>query len=806
MNLDSFAMKQVAAGVLAASSALSWTVPVAAQSGSADFRLEEVIVTARRREESLQNVPISINAVSGEAIEELNIRDFADMQAIIPGLTLEPSAIAGSASLRGVRYDAFANASGTVEFYMNDAATGSSQVLQAMYDIGRVEVLRGPQGTLRGKASPSGSITLSTRSPDLDQFGGEINVNADDEGGRRAWAALNLPLLEDTLAVRVTGLYDKNNGNTVESINTDIDPENKNEGARLSATFAPTDNLTFDFVYQNIDARIRSFGAVESANLADPSLPDSYARIKPGDRKGVTDIPRTNAHQESDIYNLRAEWGIGGATLYYVGQYVDYLSSRKQADDLGDFFDPRFGEDLQTFGQDLRALKTESQAQELRLQSDDPIFDRLDYVFGIFYTKSDTTNDLIAQTPIVIGLEPPRPGGFTLINETPITTDGTTEEKSIFGHLSWQLGDATELGIGTRFITYENDSILTLAGEVVDVATVDTDDDSWIYTLSLKHEFTDELMTYATVGTSWRPGNNVIGDFNVNRSELENSFLNLPAEDSISYELGMKSTWLDGTLRLNAATFYQEFEEYPYRVPGQGAFYVSTNEEGVETLNSFTFVGPVPVNVVGLELEGYYQPLENWYLSGTLAYAKSEIDNGFIPCNDYFPADGIPDTSGQIPTVEDIRNRTGGDNLTGCMVDGISVNFAPEWTGTVQSEYSFPVGDYELYLRGQASLYGDSDNDESNALDDVDAYGIVNLYTGIRDAAGKWEFMFYGNNIFDTERVLNRDATAATVGYQAVDLEAPGGPRAIGQTGVSGFRGITMTQPREFGINLRYSF
>lgn len=806
MDLDSFYIKQVAAGVLAANAALAWTTPAQAESDSAEYRLEEVIVTARRREESLQSVPISINAVSGDVIEELNIRDFADMQAIIPGLTLEPSAIAGSASLRGVRYDAFANASGTVEFYMNDASTASSQVLQAMYDIGRVEVLRGPQGTLRGRASPSGSITLATRSPSFDEFGGEINVNADDEGGTRAWAALNLPLLDDTLAVRVAGLYDKNNGNAVESINTGVDPEDKNKGVRFSAKYTPTENLNFDFVYQNIDAQWRSFDPVESANLADPSLPDSYLRLRPGDRKGVTDIPRTDAHQESDIYNLRAEWSIGGAALYYVGQYVDYLSQRKQADDLGDYFDPRFSEDLQTYGQDLRALETESLAQELRLQSEEPLFDRLDYVVGIFYTKSDTTNELIAETPIVIGLEAPRPDGFTLINETPVLTDGTTKEKSIFGHVSWAFSDATELGVGTRYITYENSTTLSLAGEIVDVATVDADEDSWIYTVSLKHEFSDELMSYATIGTSWRPGNNVIGDFNVNRSELENSFLNLPAEDSISYELGLKSTWLEGTLRLNAAAFYQEFEDYPYRVPGQGAFYVSTNEEGVETLNSFTFVGPVPVDVVGLELEGHYQMSENWYVSGTVAYAKSEIDNGFIPCNDYFPADGIPDTSGQIPTVEDIRNRTGGDNLTGCTVDGISVNFAPEWAGTVQSEYSFPIGDYELYLRGQASLYGDSNNDESNVLDDVDAYGIVNLYTGIRDAGGKWELMLYGNNIFDTDRVLNRDATAATASYQAVDLDAPGGPKAIGQTGVSGFRSITLTQPREFGINLRYSF
>lgn len=804
MQTRPFTMTKLVAGLVAAGAVLPYAGAAQANSGSTGLVLEEVIVTARRRAESLQTVPISINAVSGDTIEELNIQNFTDIQAIVPGLTLEPSAIAGSASLRGVRYDAFANASGTVEFYMNDASVGSAIVLQSMYDISQVEVLRGPQGTLRGKASPSGSITLNTRSAELDRFGGEINADVNDREGRRAWAALNMPIFENVFAVRVAGLYEKSEGDQVKSINSDVDPRVKTDSYRLSATLAPTDDLDFEFVYQNMDAKNRTFSQVETANLADPSLEDSYRLIKPEDRKGVTDTPRTDSQQKTDVYNLRASWALDSATIYYVGQYTEYESSRQQDDDQGDFFDPRFEADLQDFGQNLVALNSDTWVHELRLQSIEPLLERFDYVVGAFYTDSETTNLLMAETAIVLGLEA-TPETAAFINKTQITTDGGTEEASFYGHLTWHLGDATEFSAGARYISFENDSILTITGEIVEIATVDSDDDTWIYTGSLRHQFTEDLMAYLSIGTSWRPGNNVIGDFNVNRTELENSFLNLPAEESISYEIGTKSTWLDGRLRLNGAAFYQEFDDYPYRVPGQGAYYVSTNENGVENLSSFTFVGAVPVDVVGLELEGYLQATPNWYVSGTVAYAKSEIDDGFIPCNDYFPADGIPDTSGQIPTVEDIRKRTGGDNLTGCTVD-YSVNFAPEWTGTIQSEYSFPIGDLDIFLRGQASLYGDSENDESNALDDVDSYAILNLYTGVRDAGGRWEVMIYGNNVLDSDRVLNRDATPATIGFQTVDLAAPGGPVATGQTGISGFRAIRMTPQQEFGINLRYSF
>lgn len=798
-------MKALALSLMAASTAIPFSNHVAAQSESPDFRLEEVIVTARRREESLQTVPISVNAVSGDMIEQLNIQDFEDMQAIIPGLTLEKTAIVGSASLRGVRFDAFSSLTGTVEFYMNDAYTTSIAVLQSMYDINQVEVLRGPQGTLRGRASPSGSITLTTRTPDLDRFGGEINANGDDAGGRRLWGALNLPLWEDKLAIRVAGLVDSNQSTQVESINSDIDPRGRTESQRVSATFAPTDNLNLDFTYQKLDTENRRYAQVESANRANPALAASYAPISPGDRLGVTDIPQQDGEQNFDIYNLRAEWALGPAILYYVGQYVEYSSRRKQDDDIGDFFGPGSREEFQSFGQNLDPLESETQSHELRLQSDEPLFDRFDWVIGAFYTDQESTNKLDTETPVSVGLGPEAgpDDAFGLVVQTPVQTDGGVEETSFFGHLTWHLGEATELSLGTRYIEFDNRSMLSLNGNILDIATTDQQEDTWIYSASLKHEFTPDLMAYGSIGTSWRPGPRVIGDFSESRSELENSFLNLPSEDSTSYELGLKSTWLDGTLRFNAAVFYQEFEEYPYRSPG-GVNYISTDSDGVESVGSFNFVGAVPVNVHGLELEGFWQNSPNWYVSGTIAYAKSEIDNGFIPCNDYFPADGVPDSSGEIPTVGEIRERTGGDTITGCTVDGLAANFAPEWSGTVQSEYSFPIQDYDLFVRGQASLYGDSENDETNPLDDVDAYGILNLYTGIRDAGGKWEIMLYGNNVTDTERVLSRGASPASVSYQRVDLSM--GQAAVGTTGISGFREITMTAPREFGVNLRYSF
>ncbi len=137
--------------------------------------------------------------------------------------------------------------------------------------------------------------------------------------------------------------------------------------------------------------------------------------------------------------------------------------------------------------------------------------------------------------------------------------------------------------------------------------------------------------------------------------------------------------------------------------------------------------------------------------------------------------------------------------MTTCDVDYRS-NYAPLWTATLQSEYNFPVGSPEGYVRGLVTLYGDSKNGPANDLDDVDAYEIVNLFAGVRDSEGVWEVMFYGKNLFDTERVISREATPYLASYRGATASFA----EVQQT--SDYRGIKLNSPREFGINFRYNF
>src|SRR6202012_2533129 len=151
--------------------------PAAAPAQAETAELGEIVVTARRKSESLQEVPQTVNAVSSETLQKLNITQFTDVQTVVPGLSLANSADGynASASMRGRTFDVSTAAPlPTVAMYINDAPVQASELFNSLFDIGQVEVLRGPQGTTRGVSTPSGAMTVTTRRPDLSSYGATI--------------------------------------------------------------------------------------------------------------------------------------------------------------------------------------------------------------------------------------------------------------------------------------------------------------------------------------------------------------------------------------------------------------------------------------------------------------------------------------------------------------------------------------------------------------------------------------------------------------------------------------------------------
>ncbi|GIX29797.1 MAG: TonB-dependent receptor [Porticoccaceae bacterium] len=836
-----FRKKLLAASLLAASGAAGLPALAQSQSGSAVMALEEIVVTARRREETLQDVPITVNAVTGDQVEQLNLRKFEDLQGLVAGLTLQEDTIAANASVRGVRFDTFASGNNpTVEFYLNDAPISSLSVMQALFDIGQVEVLRGPQGTLRGRASPSGSITITTRDPALNEFGGYVDATATDIDGRNLRGAVNVPVVEDMLALRFAGFVEENELNRVKSAYTGDESKYEGDGYRVSALFEPLDTLTFKAMYQRVKPDRTIYFPNESAEIVDPDhvpqFPEALRRrITADDRLSVMDVPEEAKH-DLEAFNFRTTWEFSGQELHYVYQETEEKVDRVTLFDGGDMTNaiyPGFGSPFATadawqgaaLAQELHT-KTENESHEIRLQSAEPLFDRLDYIVGYFYRQTKPGSDLQLPTPLAIFFPTGQPAPFNYVgpvayavNYTPIFSGGVEEEDSFFVNLTYALTEATEISGGVRRIDFKQKRDLNVGGVTLVGAGSPFDDgradwDTTIGTLSLKHNFSDDLMAYFTYGESWRPGISAVGDFSLLKSELQEQFTTLDPEESESYEIGLRSSWLDQRLRLNISAYYQEFDNYPYRSGGDGIYYVSYaavrdsqgNVIGLSPeVRQHNFVAAVPVEVRGVEVEATFQAADNWDVGVLYSYAKGEIDDGFVPCNDYLPHDGIPDAAGAVPTLADIQAAAGADNLTGCEAD-FRANFAPLWTTTLTSEYRLMLGDLESFARGLWTFYGKSKNDPTNPVDDVDAYNILNLYLGIRDPEGTWEAMVYGKNLFDTTRVLSRNRSPGAVNFTGVDAVAGAAVPELSGTVISDYREIRLTAPQEFGINVRYNF
>jgi iron complex outermembrane recepter protein len=789
-------------------SALSMPAFAQAPAEEAVSNVDEIVVTARRRDESAQDVPLVVNAVTAEDIQKLNLRSFTDITSVVPGLQLGVlgNGTGGTASLRGVQFDI--NASGnnpTVEFYQNDAPISSSFVLQTMYDIGQIEVLRGPQGTLRGRASPSGSITVTTRKPDLYEFGMYSEATVNDIQTLNVNGAIGVPIIEGRLAIRAAGAWDENNADRVKTINGVLDkrdPYQRTRSGRISVRAQPIDDLMLDGSYQKLDRRSRTYDQVESFSEVNPAAAASPVLITAKDRRSILDKPRI-VHQNQEVWNWQAQYSFAGQRLVYVGsrQTLDLSSFNPQ--DLGNRFagvEP--GQQLYT--------SSKQTSHEVRLQNDERVMDIFDYVVGGFDQKLNAPSDVFDATPValpaILG------GGLATIALTPVVRKSKTHEQSVFGNLTAHLGEAVELSGGLRYIKYTASSSLAVAGGAA-IPGLAIDENKVVYTASAKYRFNDDLMVYASTGSSWRPPVEAVGDFSVVKSALQNSFQFLPPETSKSYEIGLKGSALDKRVKFNVAAFHQKFKNYPYRVPGaprtSGVYYVSnaaTVVNGVvtvqPTVGQFNFVGAVPVTVNGVEGDISFAATPNWDFGVYAAYSLGKIKNGVIPCND-LNGDGVPDNVTSAPTLAQLQAAVGANNIAACTVTQRSSLQSP-FSANIQTEYRLDVGDnLQAYLRGLFTYSGKAQGDPTYSFDSVDAYGLLNVYAGLRAEDRKWEVGLFVKNAFNTTKVLSRTTPLSTA-FQ--ELQPPTFRTTAARTFTSTYTGITTTPPQEFGLTVRVAF
>ncbi len=762
-----FARKTLLATALAAI-----TVPSYAQ----NLVLEEVIVTATKRASTIQDISGTVNVVTGDSMEKFATFGFKDIEDQTAGLTLStPNARNASIAMRGISLDPEAGASAVVTVFWNDQVIRPDVAFSQIFDMERIEILRGPQGTLQGRTSPGGSINMVTRKADLNEATGSVELTVADNDGLNTQVAYGAPIVDGVFAMRIAAVYGENNANDVKNIATGDDSEAEAISARLSAVWQITDNLSSQLVWQYFDREIDDPKGMEGTDLL-----GERPTLKATDRIALgksTDF----GNMEYDLINLQFNWEIGdNMDFVSVTGWVDADKSSGTETDRANYVAIEESITWQTTN-----TITESLSQEFRLSSTDNEF--WDWMIGAFYLDQDTATDFSSNRSISGGIS------FNSFGDIPVERD----ELGLFTHNTFYITDLMKLEFGLRYADYEFfrqadvfygglnhvptflEPFLPLieAGlaatfpiEGISEEFQTDEEDAITGSLTLNYDWTDNTTVYGAYNRGYRPSGISINPTPAIRwlPNGEEDVLH-DEETSDAIEVGFKGRYMDGRASLNGALYYQQFDGYLGFV--RGVQVVDDTGALQDLTGGLIYNGDA--TIWGVEFEGQILFTERWSAGGALAYAKGEWDDGAeAPCNEREPGEALG--------YCDI----GGDNLGG----------EPEFSLSLNSEYFIPFESTEWYLRGLYKYTDERDNTEASAgissRATFEDYHIFNLYTGLRSSDYRWDVSVWVKNLLDSDEVIFEQ------GSDQYDIAATGGS----------YTQPNVQEERTIGLTARYNF
>ena len=741
-------------------------------------QIQEVIITASKRKESIQSVPMSVDAVTGDTLKKLNIAQFADVEKLSPGLVLNSNDGRGqNISLRGVNFDPDSAASPAVQVYWNETAINTSDAFRSLFDIGRIEVLHGPQGTLRGETSPAGAITVATRQPDLSGFDGTISQTI---GQRDMWntqAAVNLPLVPGQLAVRVAAVYDRDKDG-IHNATNGRDNNRRSRGGRASVLYQPVKDLDFLLVHQRLsDNQVNYPNNVGAPVAGQGNGPTLTAH----DYTSVVDGPY-DFYNHTELTSLNTTWNFNGHKLSYIGGY-----HKTREDDDRDLdssnVTPKYS--------NTQAVKTSGvqKSHELRIESTDNPF--WNYMFGYYNSKSKFAND-VSQAFAYQWLGPYEPPLFATLTGYG-SPKNYSKSSAFFTDHRFALTPNDNLEVGLRHQKNESygQQYINVFGFVAAALPDDRaqlESKRWTGSASYKHNFGKDLMAYASYGSGFRPGG---ASLFVTVNGLDPNIIQFKPEKSNSIELGIKSKLMNRKLTLNADIFQQNIKDYIARVnsmwvragavagegpgPGPGGSYPADTAVGGISFNTN---GDVISR--GVEATAMYSIMPGWQATLSASYVDAHYNNALLYCNDS-NNDGIADGAGTFVQP----GRQVSQCRSSSRLADVAGNAAGKLNMSLQSEYAREIGNVEGFVRGLVRYVPPAHNLERNQ--DISSYTPVDLFVGVREPGGKWELSLWSKNLFD-RAVAYPTPTSFMNGY------------------AGGYSNITQAQRRKVGITVRYDF
>ncbi len=709
-------------------------MPLALAQSGESFVLEEVMVTAQRRTQSLQDVPISVTAFSGDDLLRGDIGQARDYLALTPNVSFSDDGSAGSRSvnisIRGVSNVGLGEVSTakSIGFYVDDlniGSTASGSVNPQLQDMERIEILRGPQGTYFGRNSLGGAINISTKLP-TNEFYGEVTGSAGNYDTYGAEGILNVPI-SDKFFMRGLYAYDESETWVKNTNPSGADVGYEYNSARLAFRALPTDSLT-------LDLSLAYTKEEEGSDITVPTgvLNQDTQGIFGDDFKAINEegfYPKNDdkvnrnmdefTDNEVSVVNLRVTYDFTGFQFKSITGYIDSEFSR-------DF-------DLDNISTDtLRRFNRydgESFSQEFRLQSTGD--QALDWTVGVFYADDEITqfNSIQAgddgsytdpNTGEEIGLLPPIPGGFR-INENNRVFQ--TESMAAFGEVVWHLSDALDLTLGGRYTEddIDNKSFDTVGFEdPVPDSRGSSSFDNFSPRFVASYHPSEDLHLFASYSEGYKAGG---VDFQ-NAGDISD----FDPEQLTSYEVGFKSELADGRVRLAGSVFYLEWDDMQVQTNFlEDPTDISSAIE--KTLNAAEASG------TGAEFEVTALLTEGFTGSVSLGYIDSEFD--------------------------DFKDAIIKGNPQPVDLSGQKLPNSPELTASAVLDYSFTLGSMEAYVRGEW-VYRDETASNLEAVASnagvlnlpnfpyqIDSYDVVNLRAGIE--GGSFRVNAFVNNLFDED-------------------------------------------------------
>ena len=786
-----------------------------AQDEDDDDVLDEIIVTSRYREESLQDTPIAITALSGDEIELRGMTQGYEVAYVVPNASLRPAQAAFgntmTAFIRGIgQYDFnFAFEPG-VAIYFDDIlypVTFGSMV--DLMDLERVEVLRGPQGTLSGRGALGGAIKYVSRQPTGDGSGEvRLTVGSYDRVDLRGSYDF---ALADSVYARVTGVSQKRTGH--QNV-YDYACQNPGEttlpqrlysrnsgcllgtqggqdvtGARAVVRFDINDDVDFTFtadfmnndseaaadtlvaLARNVggpfdgqmpvpfnfweDGQFASYG-VRLEDFLPPNIYTSYATYSDPDH-GIQFVPQNTINQEG--YSGKLSWNLNNDMLFEaIASYREVdgaLATDADAGPLG----------LQTVdGYNVG----ESFTGELRLSG--RAMDALDWTVGYFRYDGKWDNAQQVSIPAFV------PGPF-LVNGKNVTD---AQNDSVYAHLVFDVSDRMAITGGLR---YSEDSKDVDFDNTIVVTTGSASDDSTDWKIGLDYKLSDDVLIYGSAATGYRPQ-----AFNPRPFQVT-QFVPVDGEENISYDVGVKTDLADGRLRVNVAAFYIDYKqrilpvggtecllvpgsnppEYDTVAPGTPGAIEDSLGNTCLNVTSRTFYTNVPAEVTGAELEFMWRPVDNLTISGIYGYTNfdgDEFSDGTLV--------GLP------PDVSYVSDRP---------------TYVPEDNWNLSASYVAELGGGTT-LTPRIDIYGQSEicpsttfSTSNPTITDADrctaAFELMNVAVEWASADREWLITVGGTNVTDEEYYLNK-----------FDLTGFGQPSIEGQPG----------RPAEWFVTLQRNF